>query len=281
MAFLVIWRELYKLEVTVFTAWMAISQNFKVQTEVHCHATSTQKPHKGTSAFIYVSPDTCSLTCRCLTTMPGPKGTVTHTSLTATERIQSESPTLGADGQYLLHRVKSHGRRLVGKAMTDSLRYADEKTKEQRHFEFHSSRVVSSKAVTHDFGKHLRWDVESITTKKYKIWNCTERDCNRTKCSLCFLHIWICFFVSFNNLFWASPFILFSLFFTTFHMRLYWSQGMKNNMENTPKRSLFTRLSWSTLQPQIFFVLLLCIQVCVAVALWHQSADGGLLDLFA
>lgn len=31
----------------------------------------------------------------------------------------------------------------------------------------------------------------------------------------------------------------------------------------------------------MFFVLLLCIQVRVAVALWHQSADGGLLDLFA
>lgn len=38
------------------------------------------------------------------------------------ERIQSESPTLGADGQDLLHRVESHGRRLIGKAMTDSLR---------------------------------------------------------------------------------------------------------------------------------------------------------------
>ena len=38
------------------------------------------------------------------------------------ERIQSESAALGADGQDLLHRVESHGRRLMGKAMADSLR---------------------------------------------------------------------------------------------------------------------------------------------------------------
>lgn len=44
------------------------------------------------------------------------------TGSTPEERIQSESPTLGADGQDLLHRVKSHGGWLVGKAMTDGLR---------------------------------------------------------------------------------------------------------------------------------------------------------------
>lgn len=49
-----------------------------------------------------------------------------------TERIQSESPTLGPDGQYLLHRVESHGRRLIGKAMTDSLRVMQEGEKRER-----------------------------------------------------------------------------------------------------------------------------------------------------
>lgn len=59
----------------------------------------------------------------------GPKeprqATVTYKGLRATERIQSEGPALSADGQYLLHWVKSHGRRLIGKAMTDGLRQAE------------------------------------------------------------------------------------------------------------------------------------------------------------
>lgn len=44
------------------------------------------------------------------------------------ERIQSESSTLAADGQNLLDWVKSHGRRLVGEAMTDSLEGGGRKT---------------------------------------------------------------------------------------------------------------------------------------------------------
>lgn len=55
-----------------------------------------------------------------------PRATAAHRGSAASKRIQSESSTLGANGQYLLHRVKSHGRRLIGEAMTDSLvRYVE------------------------------------------------------------------------------------------------------------------------------------------------------------
>lgn len=50
-----------------------------------------------------------------------PQATATDNSSTATKRIQSESAALGPNGQYLLHRVESHGRRLIGEAMADGL----------------------------------------------------------------------------------------------------------------------------------------------------------------
>lgn len=57
-----------------------------------------------------------------------PKAKTTYNNLMESERIQSESSTLAADGQNLLDWVKSHGRRLVGEAMTDSLEGGGRKT---------------------------------------------------------------------------------------------------------------------------------------------------------
>lgn len=79
------------------------------------------------------------------------------------ERIQSESSSLGTDGQYLLHGVESHGRRLVGEAMTDSLRDGIKK-------ENVLSICISQQGCcfvkgyhTHDFGKQMaQMDVESV-----------------------------------------------------------------------------------------------------------------------
>lgn len=122
----------------------------------------------------------CSLTCCCLRELLQ-QATVTYNSLMATKRIQSESPALGPDGQYLLHRVESHGRRLIGKAMTDSLRYAERWEKRTRwrgyQFEFHSRGVVLSKDVTHMIlvNKRSQMDVESVTKQKCKAWNCTDK----------------------------------------------------------------------------------------------------------
>lgn len=55
------------------------------------------------------------------------------------KRIQSESTALGSHGQDLLHRVESHGRRLVGEAMTNSLDKREERgVAEGDQFECHS-----------------------------------------------------------------------------------------------------------------------------------------------
>lgn len=82
------------------------------------------------------------------------------------ERIQSESSTLGANGQYLLHGVESHGRWLIGEAMTDSLKDVQKNEKKRMcyQFAFHSRGVVLSKGYhAHDFGKQMaQMDVESV-----------------------------------------------------------------------------------------------------------------------
>lgn len=67
------------------------------------------------SASDYGSFDVCSLTCCRL------RAQTSATVQKVNERIQSESSTLGTDGQDLLHGVESHRRRLIGEAMTDSL----------------------------------------------------------------------------------------------------------------------------------------------------------------
>lgn len=83
---------------------------------VHQHLTIGPQ----TSVHLPASAAAASQGCRDLKKLR--QATVTYNSSMATERIQSESPALGPDGQYLLHRVKSHGWRLIGKAMTDGLR---------------------------------------------------------------------------------------------------------------------------------------------------------------
>lgn len=108
--------------------------------------------------------DICSLTCSLPTkdagTRHGPR-VACSAGDDKRERIQSESSALGADGQDLLHRVERHGRRLVGKAMTDGLRRRGGK-KEERviiNFTFHSM-----------FGKQkeAQMDVESVMKRKCK-----------------------------------------------------------------------------------------------------------------
>lgn len=150
-------------------------------------STNTPKPHKCTSASDYGSSDIqyVDLPAAASEGCTDPKelrqATVTYNSLMTTKRIQSESPVLGTDGQYLLHRVESHGRRLIGKAMTDSLRYAERWEKRTRWrgylFEFHSRGVVLSKDVTHMIlvNKRSQMDVESVTKQKCKAWNCTDK----------------------------------------------------------------------------------------------------------
>lgn len=109
-----------------------------------------------------------------------PQAEATYNCSMASERIQSESSTLGANGQYLLHRVESHGWWLIGEAMTDSLE--DMQKDEKRHC-VSISVCISQQGCCFVWGCHTpdcdkqmaHMDVESVMKQKCKALNCEDK----------------------------------------------------------------------------------------------------------
>lgn len=152
--------------------------------------------------------------------------------------------------------------------------------------------------------KWPRWMRESVMKQKCKAWNCADKRKWREQMlflcmvTLFFSDIWLRLLGSFYN---HGPILRsllshFCLFYLVFLLSLppTWSRDYtevgkgKKHGKHTNKEHLvliWCRAFYRTAFYRMVFLFFcphsvyLC--VCVTVALWHQSAGGGLLDLFA